>query len=105
MAIPVNLTIRNLGFSGDELGGYTDKPEFDKRLRSLDFGTADQWLAGEPIEKRLELLKHPEDRVRYRAKVAWGARDPDSVMIARKEWMRNLANGWRKPAGLGERLA
>ncbi|HEY3788953.1 MAG TPA: PVC-type heme-binding CxxCH protein, partial [Urbifossiella sp.] len=41
-----NLTIRNLGFSGDEVGGYTDKPDFHKRLRSQDFGTADQWLAG-----------------------------------------------------------
>ena len=39
-----NLTIRNLGFSGDEVGGYTDKPEFNKRLRSENFGSADQWL-------------------------------------------------------------
>src|SRR5688572_12132836 len=28
-----DLTIRNLGFSGDEVGGYTDKPDFLKRLR------------------------------------------------------------------------
>lgn len=41
-----NLTVRNLGFSGDEVGGYTDKPDFHKRLRSQDFGTADQWLSG-----------------------------------------------------------
>src|SRR3954462_13978177 len=40
-----DLTIRNLGFSGDEVGGYTDKPDESKRLRSLDFGTADQWLS------------------------------------------------------------
>ena len=32
-----HLTIRNLGFSGDEL---------TVRLRSMDFGTPDQWLAG-----------------------------------------------------------
>ena len=32
-----NLTIRNLGFSGDEI---------TLRLRSQDFGTPDQWLSG-----------------------------------------------------------
>ena len=42
-----DLTIRNLGFSGDEVGGYTATPDFNKRLRSQDFGTADQWLAGD----------------------------------------------------------
>jgi putative heme-binding domain-containing protein len=41
-----DLTVRNLGFSGDEVGGYTAQPDFNKRLRSQDFGTADQWLAG-----------------------------------------------------------
>jgi putative heme-binding domain-containing protein len=44
------LVIRNLGFSGDEIGGYTGNPDFNKRLRSADFGTADQWLgASAPI--------------------------------------------------------
>jgi lysophospholipase L1-like esterase len=47
-----NLTVRNLGFSGDEVGGYTDKPNFDNRLRSLDFGSADEWLsANGPIPR------------------------------------------------------
>ncbi len=32
-------------------------------------------IAGEPIEKLLDLLKHPEDRVRYRAKVELGGRE------------------------------
>ncbi|WP_439627918.1 PVC-type heme-binding CxxCH protein [Gemmata sp.] len=41
-----DLVIRNLGYSGDEVGGYTDKPDFNKRLRSQDFGSADQWLGG-----------------------------------------------------------
>ncbi|MBA4189567.1 MAG: dehydrogenase [Planctomycetaceae bacterium] len=41
-----DLVIRNLGYSGDEVGGYTDKPDSNKRLRSQDFGTADQWLHG-----------------------------------------------------------
>src|SRR5437868_6667875 len=36
-----HLVVRNLGFSGDEL---------TLRLRSMDFGTPDQWLAGsQPI--------------------------------------------------------
>ena len=32
-----NLVFRNLGFSGDEVGGYTDKPEFNKRLREAAY--------------------------------------------------------------------
>jgi putative heme-binding domain-containing protein len=47
-----DLTVRNLGFSGDEVGGYTATPDFSKRLRSQDFGTADQWLSGQaPVPK------------------------------------------------------
>src|SRR4029450_717028 len=34
-----DLTIRNLGFSGDEVS---------TRLRSKNFGTPDEWLSGEP---------------------------------------------------------
>ncbi len=41
-----DLTIRNLGFSGDEVAGFTDRPDANYRLRSQSFGTADQWLAG-----------------------------------------------------------
>jgi putative heme-binding domain-containing protein len=41
-----DLVIRNLGFSGDEVGGFTDKPDPNRRMRSQSFGTADQWLAG-----------------------------------------------------------
>src|SRR5262245_7193517 len=41
-----DLTIRNLGFSGDEVSGFTEKPDPNHRLRSQAFGTADQWLAG-----------------------------------------------------------
>ncbi len=45
-----DLVIRNLGYSGDEIGGYTSKPDPMKRLRSLDFGTADEWLyANAPV--------------------------------------------------------
>ncbi len=46
------LTFRNLGFSGDELAGYTANPDANKRLRSDSFGTADQWLgASAPIPR------------------------------------------------------
>ena len=32
-------------------------------------------IAGEPIDKLLDLLKHPEDRVRYRARIELSGRD------------------------------
>ncbi len=41
-----DLTVRNLGFSGDEVAGFTSKPDNNYRLRSQSFGSADQWLAG-----------------------------------------------------------
>src|SRR5438105_3583397 len=56
-----HLVIRNLGYSGDEVGGYTDKPDPNKRLRSMDYGTADQWLAGSapiPQPNKLTSLDH-----------------------------------------------
>ncbi len=37
------LVFRNLGYSGDEVDGFRDN---NKRLRSMDFGSQDQWLAG-----------------------------------------------------------
>jgi putative heme-binding domain-containing protein len=39
-----DLVFRNLGFSGDEVGGYTASPDPNKRLRSANFGSGDQWL-------------------------------------------------------------
>jgi|SRR5947209_4747456 len=39
-----DLVVRNLGFSGDEVGGYTATPDFNKRLRSANFGSGDEWL-------------------------------------------------------------
>ena len=47
-------------------------------------------IAGEPIEKLLDLLKEPEDRLRYRVKTELGARDTDQVVAAVKEWVSNL---------------
>ncbi|HEX3147462.1 MAG TPA: PVC-type heme-binding CxxCH protein [Gemmataceae bacterium] len=40
----LDLVFRNLGFSGDEVGGYTATPDANKRLRSANFGSGDQWL-------------------------------------------------------------
>ena len=47
-------------------------------------------IAGEPIEKLLELLKAPEDRTRYRVKRELAARDSDEVIPAVKKWMDGL---------------
>src|SRR5262249_18425060 len=37
-------------------------------------------IAGEPIEKLVELLDHPEDRVRYRARIELGSRKTEDVI-------------------------
>jgi hypothetical protein len=47
-------------------------------------------IAGEPIPQLLELLKEPENRVRYRAKIELGARDTKEVMSALQTWMDRL---------------
>ena len=47
-------------------------------------------IAGEPIDKLLDLLKDPEDRVRYRAKTELGARDTGPVLSVLKTWVANL---------------
>src|SRR5205085_2560414 len=51
----LELVIRNLGYSGDEI-------ELEKRLRSMDFGSPDQWLAGDaPVPQPGKLS--PRDQV------------------------------------------
>jgi putative heme-binding domain-containing protein len=47
-------------------------------------------IAGEPINRLLDLLKEPEDRVRYRVKTELGARATDQVMSALKTWVEKL---------------
>src|SRR5262249_52382243 len=47
-------------------------------------------IAGEPVGKLLELLKEPEDRVRYRARTELGARDTSEVIAAVKKWAEGL---------------
>ena len=47
-------------------------------------------IAGASIEELLELLKHPEDRVRYRARTELGARDPYQVLGVLIPWFARL---------------
>jgi glucose/arabinose dehydrogenase/lysophospholipase L1-like esterase len=47
-------------------------------------------IAGEPIPHLLDLLKEPEDRVRYRAKIELSARKTDEVLRALQTWMNGL---------------
>ena len=49
------LVFRNLGYGGDEVNGYRD---LYSRMRSMDFGSQDQWLAGKaPIPQPQKLNK------------------------------------------------
>src|SRR5262249_48389785 len=47
-------------------------------------------ISGEPIEKLLDLLKEPEDRVRYRTRIELGGRDSKEVLVATKKWVAGL---------------
>ena len=47
-------------------------------------------IAGKSIERLLDLLKEPEDRVRYRVKTELGARGSNEVVAALKTWVAAL---------------
>jgi putative heme-binding domain-containing protein len=47
-------------------------------------------IAGEPVTHVLDLLKEPEARVRYRAKIELGGRPTDEVIAAVKQWTAGL---------------
>jgi putative heme-binding domain-containing protein len=47
-------------------------------------------IAGEPIEKLLDLLKAPDDRVRSRARIELSGRDTKEVIAAARHWIQNL---------------
>ena len=47
-------------------------------------------VAGQPIAQLLDLLKEPEDRVRYRAKIELSARETRDVLAALDAWMARL---------------
>ncbi|MBW3538914.1 MAG: HEAT repeat domain-containing protein [Planctomycetes bacterium] len=48
-------------------------------------------IAGEPVSKLLDVLKQPEDRVRYRARIELSARDTQEVVDAANRWVAALA--------------
>ncbi|MGH7192928.1 MAG: DUF7133 domain-containing protein, partial [Candidatus Saccharimonadales bacterium] len=50
-------------------------------------------IAGQPIEKLLDLLKHPEDRVRYRTRIELSWRDTQEVIAALGPWCDKLSKG------------
>lgn len=47
-------------------------------------------IAGEPTEKVLDVLKEPEDRVRYRAKIELSGRKSEDVIAAVQKWAAAL---------------
>lgn len=47
-------------------------------------------IAGEPVPRLLDLLKEPEDRVRYRAKIELSGRDTREVLAALQSWIDAL---------------
>lgn len=55
-------------------------------------------IAGEPISALLDLLKVPEDRTRYRARIELRDRNPDDVIEELKKWTagldKNDSNYW-----------
>jgi putative heme-binding domain-containing protein len=47
-------------------------------------------IDGASIDKLLDLLKEPEDRVRYRARIELGARNAKDVLATAKKWAERL---------------
>src|SRR5262249_3685450 len=47
-------------------------------------------IAGQPIDKLPDLLKVPEDRLRYRTRIELGGRDSGQVVAAAQQWVARL---------------
>src|SRR5207248_4090067 len=47
-------------------------------------------IAGVPVEHLLDLLKEPENRTRYRAKIELSGRDPKQVIDTLEKWTAGL---------------
>jgi putative heme-binding domain-containing protein len=47
-------------------------------------------IADQPIDKLLDVLKEPEDRVRYRARIELGSRKTEDVLAAVRKWTATL---------------
>lgn len=57
-----NLVFRNLAYSGDEVGGFKDG---NRRMRSMSFGSQDEWLAGKaPCPQPEKLSPRDQGKVR-----------------------------------------
>ena len=57
-----NLVFRNLAYSGDEIDGFRDG---NKRMRSMSFGSQDEWLSGKaPCPQPNKLSPRDLDKVR-----------------------------------------
>ena len=63
------------------------RPRLPRDLRGPRRCSKPPKIAGEPIEKLLDLLKEPEDRVRYRARIELSGRKTDEVIAAAKKWI------------------
>jgi putative heme-binding domain-containing protein len=59
-------------------------------------------IAGQPIEKLLDLLKEPEDRVRYRVRIELGGRDSEKVIAAVKKWIDGLTRSHAERGNEGD---
>lgn len=56
-----NLVFRNLAYSGDEVNGFRDP---NKRMRSMSFGSQDEWLKGEaPVPQPQKLSPRDQGKV------------------------------------------
>lgn len=56
-----NLVFRNLAYSGDEVNGFRDG---NKRLRSMSFGSQDEWLKGSaPVPQPQKLSSRDQGKV------------------------------------------
>ena len=85
------LVFRNLGYGGDEVNGYR---ELYSRMRSMDFGSQDQWLAGEaPIPQPQKLNKDaPVSKNRFGLHQHAGRRRLCLLRIQRV--VRRTRRGW-----------
>jgi len=52
-----------------------------------------QPIAGQPIEKLLDLLKHPDNRTRHLARIELSGRPSADVIAATKKWIAGLETG------------
>jgi len=54
-------------------------------------------IAGEPIERLLDLLKDPDNRVRYRTRIELSGRDTKEVIAATRQWLKSLPQDAERP--------